>query len=100
MPGGEKQNPPAMETVNQAHTNSSLRKVWGATEPCSPQAADAWQKWLRWFDRYRVASGLSSKPQTKQVSTLLYAMGNSADDFLETLQLNEGMSPTRRLKNH
>ena len=58
-------------------------------EANSPQAADTWPKWLRRFDRYRVASGLNIKPQTEQLSTLLYAMGDSADDILQTLRLDE-----------
>ena len=36
-------------------------------------------KWLRRFERYRVASGFNNKSQTEQVSTLLYAMGDCAD---------------------
>ena len=56
----------------------------------STATAYAWPKWLRRFDLYRVASGLNSKPQTEQVSILLYAMGDSADDILRTLRLDEG----------
>lgn len=59
-------------------------------EANSTQAADAWSKWLRKFNRYRVALQLNNKPQTEQVSTLLYAMGDSADDILQTLLLDKG----------
>ena len=34
-------------------------------EANSPQAVDAWPKWLHRFDRYRAASGLNSKPPTE-----------------------------------
>lgn len=48
-----------------------------------------WMKWSRRFERYRVASGLKTKPEHEQVSTLLYAMGDCADDSLATLRIDE-----------
>ena len=57
-----------------------------------PQSADAWPKWLRRFDR--------PEPKLEQISRLLYAMGDSTDDMLQTLRVDEKMSPTRRLQNH
>ena len=45
---------------------------------------DKWPKWIKHFERYRVATGLSSKPDNEQVSTLLYAMGECADGILGT----------------
>ena len=90
MPGGEEQNTSGTGTVNQARTTTQIPLPGKFEEANSPQAADAWPKWLRRFDRYRAASGLNSKPPTEQVSTLLYAMGDSADDILQTLRLDEG----------
>ena len=62
-------------------------------EPLESQSglrqADAWPKWSRRFDRYRIASGLSEKANTEQVSTFLYSMGESADDILATLSIDE-----------
>ena len=98
MPGGEEQIAPAAEAINQAHTTSQIPLPGKFEEANSPQAADAWPKWLRRFDRYRVASGLNSKPETEQVSTLLYAMGDSADDILQTLQLDEGTVSYEEIK--
>ena len=98
MPGGEGQNTSATETVNQAHTTTQIPLPGKFEEANSPQAADAWPKWLRRFDRYRVVSGLNSKPQTEQVSTLLYAMGDSADDILQTLRLDEGTVSYKEIK--
>ena len=88
MAGGEEPNPTATETVNPAHT-TKIPLSGKFDEANSPQAADTWPKWHRRFERYRVASGLNNKPQTEQVSTLLYAMGDSADDILQTLRLDE-----------
>ena len=38
------------------------------------------------------------KPQMEQVSTLLYAMGDSANDILQTLQLDEGTVSYEEIK--
>ena len=54
-----------------------------------PNQAEYWIRWSRRFERYRIASGLNTKPEHEQVSTLLYAMGDCADDILATLRLDE-----------
>ena len=54
-----------------------------------PNQAECWIRWSRRFKRYRIASGLKIKPEHEQVSTLLYAMGDCADDILATLRLDE-----------
>ncbi|XP_030828454.1 uncharacterized protein K02A2.6-like [Strongylocentrotus purpuratus] len=51
--------------------------------------AEQWPKWSLRFERYRVASGLASKPDSEQVSTLLYAMGECADDIIVSLNVKE-----------
>jgi len=98
MPGDEGTTSSAVATVHQAHTTTQIPLPGKFEEANSPQAADAWPKWLRRFDRYRVASGLDNKPRTEQVSTLLYAMGDSADDILQTLQLDEGTVSYEEIK--
>ena len=54
-----------------------------------PNQAECWIRWSRRFERYRIASGLKTKPEYEQVSTSLYAMGDCADDILATLRLDE-----------
>jgi len=49
-----------------------------------------WPKWKRRFQRYRKASGLTAKTDEEQVDTLIYLMGDQADDVLLTLGLTEG----------
>ena len=44
-----------------------------------------WPKWLRHFERYRIASGLQNKSNQEQVGTFLYAMGDCADDIVKTV---------------
>ena len=49
----------------------------------SPQQSELWTKWLKLFERYRVASGLKNKPNADQVSILLYSMGDALSDSLQ-----------------
>ena len=43
---------------------------------------ESWPQWHRRFERFREASGLDKKPEKSQISTLIYAMGDRADDIL------------------
>ena len=44
---------------------------------------DEWSKWKRRFEQHRLASGLAaSEDEPRQVSTLLYCMGEEANDIL------------------
>ena len=43
----------------------------------------------RKFERFRMASGLNSKEEANQVNTLVYTMGESADDILNSMGLSE-----------
>lgn len=47
-----------------------------------------WCKWIRRFERYRLASGLSNCNDKQQVSTLIYCMGDEADDLLAALDIS------------
>ena len=40
-----------------------------------------WIKWIRRFERFRSASGLSKRDEESQVNTLLYSMGSKSDDI-------------------
>jgi hypothetical protein len=46
-------------------------------------------KWIRRFERFRIASGLASRDDEAQVNTLIYAMGDEADDILRSFTLSE-----------
>ena len=49
---------------------------------------EEWPKWIRRFERFRQASGLKDKEPEAQVNTLIYAMGDEADDILSSLGLS------------
>ena len=46
-----------------------------------------WSKWIRRFERFRLASGLEEKSEESQVNTLIYSMGGEADDIVQSLGL-------------
>ena len=48
-----------------------------------------WPNWIRRFQRFRLASGLSEKSSKNQVNTLVYTMGDVADDILTSFKLTE-----------
>ena len=50
---------------------------------------EEWPKWSRRFERFQQASGLTEKEETSQINTLIYAMGDKADDILTSLKLTE-----------
>jgi hypothetical protein len=57
-------------------------------EPFSFSSPSEWPKWKRRFERFRVASGLTSRSEEEQVNTLIYFMGDSADDILLSFGLS------------
>ncbi len=50
--------------------------------------ADDWQKSLKRFERFRIASGLETQAEENQVNALIYTMGEEAEDTLTLLHLS------------
>ena len=50
---------------------------------------EEWTRWKRRFDRYRVVSGLNAKEDAAQINTLIYCMGDDAEDILASFNLSE-----------
>ena len=59
-------------------------------DPFNFRKPDKWPKWKRRFEQFRSASGLESKSKPCQVSTLLYCLGEEADDVLTSTNITEG----------
>ena len=49
---------------------------------------EEWPKWSRRFERFRQASGLAKEEEEGQMDTLIYAMGDQADDNLTSFKLS------------
>lgn len=58
-------------------------------EPFNFSCPAEWPKWRRRFERFRKASGLDASDEETQTSTLIYAMGDEADDILKSFALSE-----------
>ena len=58
-----------------------------------------WAKWIKRFECYSIALGLKEKSNVERVSTLLYAMGESADDILATLRVDETKASYEEMKS-
>ena len=50
---------------------------------------DEWPKWIKRFEQYHVASGLLKDSDTRQVNTLLYCLGEEAEDVLSSINISE-----------
>ena len=50
---------------------------------------DEWLKWKRRFEQFLSASGLDQEDETRQVSTLLYCLGEEAHDVLTSTNIPE-----------
>ena len=79
------------QTMPQSSTSASPSTATGSVAAtCTitpPEKFDFtqpenWPKWIRRYGRYRVASGLYMKDEEIQVNSLLYTMGDEADDVL------------------
>ena len=59
-----------------------------APGPFQFKSPDEWPKWRRRFEQYRVASGLAKEDDERQVSALLYCLGEEADDVLTSTNIS------------
>nr|XP_055074185.1 uncharacterized protein K02A2.6-like [Misgurnus anguillicaudatus] len=50
--------------------------------------ADDWLKWIKRFERFRIASGLETQADENQVNALIYVMGEEAEDILTSMHLS------------
>lgn len=67
--GDQPENPQEVDNRSQPVNSLPLpTKFEGANKP---HQADLWPKWLRRFERYRIASGLQNKPNQEQVGTFV-----------------------------
>ena len=58
-------------------------------QPFDFSRPDEWSRWKRRFEQFRYASGLSQESGQRQVSTLLYCLGQDADDVLRSTNIAE-----------
>ena len=56
-------------------------------DPFNFHNPDDWSRWQRRFEQFRVASALTEDEQKKQVSTLLYCLGEEAEGVLASTNI-------------
>lgn len=47
-----------------------------------------WSNWIHHFERFRNASGIVENSEESQIDTLIYSMGDKADDILQSFNLS------------
>ena len=57
--------------------------------PFNFRKPEEWKKWKSRFEQYRLASGLSKESAERQVSSLLYCMGEDAEAVLATTRISD-----------
>ena len=50
---------------------------------------EEWTRWIRRFEHFRKVLGLEEKPEEAQVKTLIYFMGDEADEILHSFSMAE-----------
>ena len=50
---------------------------------------EQWETWIRRFKRFSIASGLKSKMYEEQISTLIYSLGDKAEDLLQSFKMSD-----------
>ena len=51
---------------------------------------EEWPKWIRRFERYRISTELSDKDEVLQINTMIYCMGDEADDIVKSFTFAAG----------
>ena len=51
--------------------------------------SEEWENWLRRFEQFHQATGLASKSEETQINTLIYSMGDKAEDILKSFALSD-----------
>ena len=76
------------------YTNMTTSLQLQPPEPFSFSNPEGWPRWKRRFMQFRNASGLASTPDEQQTSTLLYCLGEEADDVLKSAGAKEADKAT------
>ena len=76
-----------------SEVSSSSPNMATYTVSLQPSAAfhfdcpDEWAKWKQRFEQFRQASRLSAQPKERQISTLLYTLGEDSEDVLSSTNI-------------
>ncbi|KAL4008446.1 hypothetical protein ACER0C_002298 [Sarotherodon galilaeus] len=88
MPNDDADDRPRAGVSTAANTPSATFSIQ-PPEPFDFSKPHEWTRWVRHFERFRQASNLSACSEENQVNTLIYCMGDEADDVLRGLKLSD-----------
>ncbi|XP_042072880.1 uncharacterized protein K02A2.6-like [Haplochromis burtoni] len=88
MPNDDVDDRPRAGVSTAASTPSATFSIQ-PPEPFDFSKPHEWTRWVRRFERFRQASNLSASSEENQVNTLIYCMGDEADDVLRGLKLSD-----------
>ena len=60
-----------------------------ACEPFNFSCLSDWVKWIRQYEHFRIASNIDKRSEATQVISLIYSMGDQANDILHSFNLSE-----------
>lgn len=84
----ESQGAASMSGQGQAAITSATFTIT-LPEPFNFSKPHEWEKRVRCFERFRLASNLNSSSDANQVNTLVYCMGDEANDVLRGIVLTQ-----------
>ena len=66
-----------------------LTTLFSIQPPFDFSKSHKWTKWICTFERFCRASNLAASSKDSRVNTLIYCMGDEADDVLRGLKLSD-----------
>lgn len=88
MSSGDEQSGEGASVSRMANTPVATFSIQ-PPEPFDFSKPHEWTKWIRRFERFRQASNLTASSEENQVNTLIYCMGDKADNVLRGLKLSD-----------
>ena len=75
-----------MQISRNAANTMSWNQVVQPPPPFDFKRHEDWPKWIRRFERYRIASEMNKRNEELQINTLVYTMGDEADDIFKSFR--------------
>ena len=75
------------EPAAMAQPTSTATFTIQPPEPLDFTKSQDWERWIRRFFRFRLASNINATLEENQVKTLVYCMGDEAEDVLNGITL-------------
>ena len=71
-----------------------------APKPFNFSQPAEWVKWIWRFEQFRIAPGIEKQSEVAQVNTLIFSMGDQADDILHSFSLKKNNNIKAKFDSH